>query len=105
MNLELCAAMSSEPPRKKPRVDATKSTKSTKSSRTLAVLGLGNPGRKTERHSLGARVAAAVARDGVAVEVKNKDSFRKVKQYKTKHTMGIFCTSFLHRKQFDFFDI
>ncbi|CAK9030278.1 unnamed protein product [Durusdinium trenchii] len=65
-------AMSCEPPQKKQRQDD--GAKGTSAGRTLAVLGLGNPGRTYERHSLGARVAAAVAEaSAVAVESTNKD--------------------------------
>ena len=68
-------AMSCEPPQKKQRQDD--GAKGTSAGRTLAVLGLGNPGRTYERHSLGARVAAAVAEaSAVAVESTNKDMLR-----------------------------
>eukprot|EP00435_Cladocopium_sp_Y103_P073435 s326_g43.t1 len=55
----------SEPPNKKQRTGVEDASKTSEGSRVLAVLGLGNPGGscKRERHSLGARVAAALVQE------------------------------------------
>ena len=55
----------SEPPSKKQRTGIEDASKTAEGSRVLAVLGLGNPGGscKRERHSLGARVAAALVQE------------------------------------------
>lgn len=71
----------SEPPSKKQRTGIEDASKTPEGSRVLAVLGLGNPGGscKRERHSLGARVAAALVQEHKACssperkENENKD--------------------------------
>ena len=88
----------SEPPSKKQRTGIEDASKTPEGSRVLAVLGLGNPGGsyKRERHSLGARVAAALVQEHKACgsperkENENKDRL-------TASFASSFCTKIIQK--------